>query len=174
MWEVGLLANEAQGSQLSFESLDRIPRMDGRVAAFVGRVLLQLVGPAAAAGEWQEGAMVKPCEAHLGDGSGSASDHETGVARQGHEEVPGIAHSAGNEHGARPIGEIDIGGGNDADDLSSSSEGMLGSDACRRAAAATDEGDAEAGDEFSGSGGEVVSLRARLGAAEDADLATTG
>lgn len=148
--------------------------MDGGIAALVGWVLLQLIGPSTAAGEWQERAMVEPGEADLRDGAGSAADDEAGIARQGHEEVSRIAHAAGDEDCAGPIGQIDISRGNDTDDLATGSEGALGSDTRCRAAAAADERDAEAGDEFARGRREVVGFRARLGAAEDADLAAAG
>jgi len=147
--------------------------MDGGIAAFVGWVLFQLIRPSATAGERQERAMVEPCQADLGDGAGSTADDEAGVARQGHEEIPGIAHAAGDEHGAGPIGQIDICGGNDTDDFASRSEGTLGSDTSGGAAATADEGDAETGDEFASGSCEVVGFRTRLSAAEHADLATT-
>ena len=117
--------------------------------------------------------MVEPCEADLGDGSGSSADDEASIARQGHEEIPGIAHAAGDQDGAGPVGQIDVRGGNDADDFASRSEGSLGCDTRRRATAATDECEAEPGDEFTGGSRKVIGLRARLSAAEHADLATT-
>lgn len=147
--------------------------MDGGVAALVGWVLFQLIGPSAAAGERQERAMVEPCKADLGDGAGSASDDEACIAGQGHEKVPGIAHAAGDKDGAGPIGQIDVRGGNNADDFASRGEGALGGNPRRRAAATADKRDAEAGDEFSRGSCEVVGLRARLSAAEHADLAAT-
>lgn len=117
--------------------------------------------------------MVEPCEADLGDRSGSASNDEAGIARQGHEEIPGIAHAAGDQDGTGPVGQIDVRGGNDADDFASRSEGSFGCDTRCRAAATADECEAESGNEFSRGSRKVIGLRARFGAAEHADLATT-
>ena len=148
--------------------------MNGGIASLVGWVFLQLVGPSPASGEWQERAMVEPSKTHLGDRPGSSSDHQAGVAGQSHEEVSCIAHPAGDQHGAGPIGEIDVGGGDDADDFTTGGEGTLSCNPRRRATTTADQRDAQSGDEFAGGRREVVSLRTRLGAAEDADLAATG
>lgn len=73
--------------------------------------------------------MVQPGEADLGNRPSPPADHQAGVARQGHEQIPRIAHAAGNKYGARPVFQADVGGRNDANHGTASSEGALRGDA---------------------------------------------
>jgi hypothetical protein len=66
-------------------------------------MLFKLIGPTAASGKWKQWSVMQPSEANFGDSSGAPANHEASVASQGHEQIPGIAHAAGNKHGAWPV-----------------------------------------------------------------------
>jgi hypothetical protein len=114
--------------------------------------------------------VVKPGQAHLGLGSRPATDDEAGVAGKGHQEVAGIAHPAGDEDGAWPVGQVDLIVGNDADHLTPGRHRPLGGVAGDRTTAATDHGEPDPGEVRDGLTGKVVGAGAGLGAPEDTDL----
>lgn len=157
-------------AELGFEFIDVTPWEDQRVLAFVGRIGGEGVRPTAAAGEGEEGTLVQPGEADLGDGAGAAADDDAGVAREGHEEIAGIADAAGDDHGGGPAGGGHFTGRDDADDKAAGGEGAFGGDAGGGAAAAADDGDAEAGEAFTGLGGHFKGGGAGVGTAKDRDL----
>ena len=118
--------------------------------------------------------MMEPRQANFRNRTRAPTDHEAGVARQSHEEIAGIAHAARNEHGARPVLQFDIVGGNNAHDGATGCERTFRRDTRGWTAAPTDERETESGDQFTGIGRKIVRARSGLGAAQDAYLCRAG
>src|SRR5437879_6379169 len=87
--------------------------------------------------------MMQPREANFGNRARTTANHQTGIAGQSHDEIPGITHAAWDKHSAWPILQTNIIGRNDANHDAPSRECAFRRDACGGTAATADKRNTE-------------------------------
>lgn len=108
---------------------------------------------------------MKPGEVDLGLGPDAAPDDDAGITGESHEEVAGVTHPAGKNHGRRPVRWGHLVRRNDAEHEAFRLNRALGGDPGCGTAAAAHDGDAEFGEGLTRQSGKFICWRAGIGTA---------
>lgn len=116
---------------------------------------------------------MEPREANFRNGASPTADHETGVARQSHEQIPRISHPARDENTAGPVLQSNVIGRHDTNHDASGSECTLCGDPSGRTPTTANQRDPEARKKFTCAGRQLKGARAGFGASQNAYLSAS-
>lgn len=113
---------------------------------------------------------MQPGQVYFGLGASTAANDNAGITREGHQKVARVAHAARQNDCSGPIGRRHLVRRDDAKNETIGLNGALCRNSGSGTAATTDDCDAKLCQRFSRLCGEFISSRARLSAAEYANL----